>query len=469
VALGPGGPGSPDAYAADCPAAAAAPGGQVILVYGAGTSRSLAAAVSPDGLTWRKLGPVRHRGIPGAPDSRYAFYPALLPAGQGQAELLYAGEDDQGRWTILSAGILDLAVLAGRPSPVPHTAALDDAVTTIRAGAGAEFLAEPADCHGPAPAWQAPGGAIRQLRPSSTPVFAADLAGQGTLVVKLGRSRALAEREFDGAQALARHLPVPAACLHYQGDDAAVITEYVPGAALSTLAAADPGRFGAVLADATARLATAAAATLIPAGDAGETDRTLQTPAILATWTDDIAAALAPWLGCRLRLNGRSLGLAPADIIAASRRLAARPPAALSYGTGDLHLGNIQVAPGSREWTLLDLEFAGWHDLDHVIAGLLGSCLKHAGLVTSAAAEATGDEIQISARLAGGAWGPRLLDTPWLLGRFAALPADPARIFALILPGLRFRLAPGGDPGMLPAAGLAALALAARMTGQDQR
>ena len=55
-----------------------------------------------------------------------------------------------------------------------------------------------------------------------------------------------------------------------------------------------------------------------------------------------------------------------------------------------------------------------------------------------------------------------------VLGTLAAGACDPARVFAFMVASLRFRLA-SGPPGTLPPArALAMLALAARMTGQDQ-
>lgn len=50
VALGLGPDGSLDAYATDCPAVAPVDGG-LLMLYGAGTSRSIAAAASGDGIT----------------------------------------------------------------------------------------------------------------------------------------------------------------------------------------------------------------------------------------------------------------------------------------------------------------------------------------------------------------------------------------------------------------------------------
>jgi hypothetical protein len=464
--LGLGPDGSPDAYAADCPTVAAAPDGTFVMLYGAGTSRSVAAAVSRDGTRWQRLGPLVHRGEPGEPDSKYAFYPALLPAGPGTAELLYAGEDDQGRWRVLSAGALDLTALAGRRPPMTISPGVHAAVAAIRGGVPRKYLDEPGDCHDSgAPAWRSPEGTVTQLRPSSVPVFA--VRGTRPAVIKLSRDRRLAEREADGAAVLHPRIRVPEMALHY--DDAgraAVVMQYLDGAPLSTLAASGDDRFLPVLDDVSARLAALTAATAVPATQA-EAAQTLQAPEVTASWIGDIAAALAPWDGSQLRLNGRPLGLTPAQVTSTALRLAAQPPTMLALSSGDVHLGNIIVAPGSKLWHLIDLEFAGLHDPDRAAAGFLASVLKHAGLITAATADAAGGEIRVTTELRSEACG-RLLDTPLLLGRLGAGTCDPARVFAFMVASLRFRFA-AGPPGVLPPApALAMLALAARMTAQDR-
>lgn len=468
VVLGLGPDGSLDAYAADCPAVTSTPDGTLVMLYGAGASRSVAAAVSTEGTRWRRLGPLVHRGGAGEPDSKYAFYPALLPAGPWTAELLYAGEDDQGRWRILSAGVLDLTALAARRPPMPVPPRIHAAVAAIRASVPRQYLDEPGDCHDPAaPAWQSPDGTVTQLRPSSVPVFAVRHPEARPAVVKVSRDRRLAEREADGAAALSSRIPVPAMALHYDdAGQAAVVMEYLDGAPLGTLAAAGDARFLPVLDDVSARLAALTAATAVPAMET-EAAQTLQTPGVTAAWIGDIAAALAPWDGSQLRLNGRLLGLTPAQVTSTALRLAGQPPAVLALSSGDVHLGNILVAPGSKRWHLIDLEFAGLHDPDRVAAGLLASLLKHAGLITAATADAAGGEIRVTTELRGGP-ARQLLDAPSLLGTLAAGTCDPARVFAFMVASLRFRLA-AGPPGLLPPApALAMLALAARMTGQDQ-
>ncbi|MFH8802714.1 methyltransferase domain-containing protein [Streptomyces sp. NPDC017936] len=468
VALELGPPGSPDAYATDSPAVVSLPDGRFLALYGAGSSRSLAAAVSADGLAWRRIGPVLHRGAPGAPDSRYAFYPALLPDGTGAtAELLYAGEDDEGRWRILGAGPVDLLLLADRPEPLPLTAGIDDSVAFLRAEVGEPFLEVPEDCHGPAPAYRSDDGLVRQLRPSSTPVFAlrSGVDEPDSLVVKLGRGRTAVEREFDGLQGLARHLPLPAAALHYHGDRAALVLDHLEGAPLASLAACDPDRFDRVLTDVVTRLARTAAATLEPARDVADgADHTLQTPEVVEEWLRKAEEALAPWRDHRLLFDGTPLDGSLGDIVRTSRTLTRREPAWLVHSSGDVHLRNVHVAPAGERWWLLDMEFAGRHDLDRTVATLLGSCLKHSGLLTGARAEVRRNELRLSAAPAGEP-GRRLLTTPFLLDLFAGLPVDPDRVFAFLLPDLYFRLsAPGGDG--VPAFGLAALALGARMTRQ---
>ncbi|MGH3291691.1 MAG: phosphotransferase [Trebonia sp.] len=261
--------------------------------------------------------------------------------------------------------------------------------------------------------------------------------------------------------------PVPAMTLHY--DDAgraAVVMEHLDGAPLSALAASGDDRFAPVLGDVAGRLAVLTTATAVPAAGA-EAAQALQTPGVTAAWARDVAAALAPWAGSAIWLNGRPLGLTPGQVTRAALRLAGQPPAVLALSSGDLHLGNILVAPRSQRWHLIDLEFAGLHDPDRVTAGLLASLLKHARLITSATADTAGGEILVTARLRDDlAW--QLLGTPSLFGALAAGACDPARVFAFMAVSLRFRLA-AGPPGALPPAfALAMLALAARMTGQDR-
>ncbi|MCX4763631.1 methyltransferase domain-containing protein [Streptomyces sp. NBC_01275] len=470
VAIELGTPGSADAYATDCPAVVSLPNGGFLALYGAGSSRSLAGAVSEDGLTWRKIGPVLHRGEHGAPDSRYAFYPALLHDGTGSATLLYAGEDHRSRWTILSAGVVDLALLAARPEPLSLSGTAADSVAFIREDVDESFLDVPEDCHGPAPVYRSRDGLIRQLRPSSTPVFAvrSPSGERDSVVVKLGRGRASVEREFDGLQGLTRHLPLPTAALHYQGEQAALVMEHLEGAPLSALAATDSDRFDGVLRAVVTGLADTASATLTPAADVeGGADHTLQSPEVVSEWLEGIGDALAPWRNHRLSLNGTLLDETLGDTVRKSRALIRRDPEWLVHSSGDVHLGNVHVAPDGERWWLLDLEFAGLHDLDRTVAGLLGSCLKHSGLITDARAEVGPGELSLTVGIRGDL-GHRLLNTPYLLDLFAELPLDSGRVFAFLLPDLYFRLTATADGDAVPAFGLAALALGARMTRQGQ-
>ncbi|GAA3777896.1 hypothetical protein GCM10022225_77150 [Plantactinospora mayteni] len=170
VAVALGEPGSADADSVDCPAVVEAADGTLVMAYGAANSRSVAAAVSRDGVAWRKLGPILHRRLDG-PDSRRVWYPLWLPTGPDTADLLYTGKDDHGRWSISTAGRVDLALMAARPTPLPLTSAADAALTQIRAAVTADYLVEP-DYHRPAPVYRSPDGRVEQLRPSTSPVFA---------------------------------------------------------------------------------------------------------------------------------------------------------------------------------------------------------------------------------------------------------------------------------------------------------
>lgn len=461
VAIDTGVAGAPDAYAADCPAVTPIPDGGLLMVYGAGTSRSLAAAHSPDGLTWRPLGTVLHRGGPGAPDSHYAFYPALIPDPAGGIRLLYAGEDDDARWQVMDAGPLDPALLTERPTPLSLGESVDTVVSRISAEVPAPYWSIPEDCHAPAPAYTSPDGAITQLRPSSTPVFAARTTA-GAVIVKPGRGRVFAEREHTGLQVLARHLPVPATALHYRGEEATLAAEAVDGVPLRDLALADPDRFLTVLREVTGRLVHATTATLTPYR-AQDADYSLQPPAVLSGWVEDLARRVRPWFHHTIHLNGAPTQLSCGALIHLARR-SVSPSEWLAYSTGDLHLGNVLAEQAhAGRWWVIDAEFAGLHDLDQSLAKLTGSCLKHTGLLTSPAVTARHDVLDVTCQLTG-PLANQLLATPWLLDRFDGLPVDRARVLGLLVPDLYFRLT--CDTGAPAAAeGLAALTLAARMTG----
>lgn len=461
LALDLGPTGSCDAYAADCPAVTELPDGGLLMLYGAGTSRSLAAARSDNGLHWHKIGPVLHRGTADAPDTRYAFYPALLPTGHSTAELYYAGEDDTGRWQVMTAGTVDLALLAERPAPLELTAGIDQAVARLRDEVPATFWEEPDDCHADGGGFSSADGRLQQIRPASTPVFTARTDDAGTVVVKFGRSRTLVEREHSGLQSLGRYLPVPTTSVHYTGEAAALIAQHIEGTRLAELAGADPERFREVLVDLTAHLVHCATATLTAHATAAA-DHTRKTPAVATGWVEDLARQLRGIDDLPLHLNGTRLESTIGGLIHLARRHLPQPRW-LIHNTGDMHLNNVLVTDSN--WYLLDGEFTGLHDLDHVVATLLSSVLKHTRLLTGAHVVRRPDGLHLDAGLRG-PLGPELLGTPWLLDRFDGLPVDPARVLAHLLPELYFRLTTTApDPTEpAPAAGLAALALATRMT-----
>jgi len=457
VAVDRGEPGSADADGVNCPAVVEATDGTLVMAYGAANSRGIAAAVSRDGIAWRKIGPILHLRLDG-PDSRRVWYPMWLPTGPDTADLLYAGQDDHGRWSILTAGRVDLALLAARPTPLPLTSAVDAVLTHIRAAVTANYLVEP-DYHRPAPVYRSPDGRVEQLRPSTSPVFAVrEGHGRPARVVKLGRDRASVEREFSGLQALARHYPVPAATLHYRRGQAALVMEHLDGIPLARLAGTDPDRFEAVLDDVAARLAAAAQATLLPAsGVDGPSDHTEETPAVLAAWAAELATRLRPWARFRLTLDGEPLDFTLADLIDFTHRRLAQPPAWVVHASGDPHLNNILVAREGQRWWLLDCEYAGLHDLEYLLAKLVTSCFKHTGLLT-AQATTRRDCLHLTANV-GHPVARRVLTTPWLLDRFARLPVDRERLAAHLLPLLYFRFTT--SDGRPPAFGVTALVLAA--------
>lgn len=158
------------------------------------------------------------------------------------------------------------------------TTDIDTAVARVRAEVPAAYWQTTSDCHGPAPAYTSPDGAIRQLRPSSGPVFAARTPA-GEVIIKPGRGTAFAVREHTGLQVLARHVPVPATALHYQGENTTLIAEHLDAVPLRDLAVTDPAAFEHVLGDLCARLVHLATATAAarPYREQ-DADHSLQTP-----------------------------------------------------------------------------------------------------------------------------------------------------------------------------------------------
>ncbi len=470
VALDVGPAGSPDAYAADCPAVVRAPDGTLVMVYGAGSSRSLAAAVSDDGLAWRKVGPVRHRGAPGTLDAQYAFYPSLLLSAPNVAELCYSGEDDRSRWSVLHGGALDLLQLRQRPSPLAIEPAVDDYVRCIRTEVPKPFLHVSTDSNADGNAYLSADRRIRQLRPSSTPVFEvgpATPAGD-LVVVKLGRGRAEVEREFDGLLALAPYLPVPKAALHYTGTEAALLLEHLNGVPMAGLASESPGTFAAALEDVASGLSGIMAATLCTAGSTERPgEHPLQTRDVLAAWREGVIGRLTPWSDLRVEVNGEEVASRLGDVLDESSRAAALNPGWLALGNGDPHLRNILVDPSSRKWFLLDAEFAGFHDVDYTVGRFLGSCLKHSGLLRDVELELSARAIRL-ALPPGSPEAQKIIQTPWLVSRFSNIPLNRARVRSFLVSDLYFRLMAGGPSGDPPPFGVAALALGFMMTGPDR-
>ncbi|KPC68508.1 hypothetical protein ADL27_56600 [Streptomyces sp. NRRL F-6602] len=365
---------------------------------------------------------------------------------------------------LLDAGHLESGLLPQRPCPLEMTTDIDTAVARVRAEVPAAYWQTTSDCHGPAPAYTSPDGAIRQLRPSSGPVFAARTPA-GEVIIKPGRGTAFAVREHTGLQVLARHVPVPATALHYQGENTTLIAEHLDAVPLRDLAVTDPAAFEHVLGDLCARLVHLATATAAarPYREQ-DADHSLQTPAVLSGWVEDLARRMRPWWNHPLHLNGQPTQLTCAGLVHLARRSLA-PGTHLAYNTGDLHLGNVLVDRADpRRWRVIDAEFAGLRDLDQSLSKLVGSCLKHTGLLSEPAATVPAGIVDITCTLAG-PLAERLLATPWLLDRFEGLPVVRGRILGLLLPDLFFRLTPPDAPGPGGPYGLAALALGARMTG----
>jgi len=459
IVIDRGQPGECDEYAADCPSVARLDD-CYFMVYGAGSSRSLAAAISKDGIQWRKLGPILDRRETGMPDSEYAFYPWLIRTATG-FDLLYAGEDSEGRWSILEVEYLDVAKIIEKPLETEVDPSGISRLADVIGDVPREYMCEPPDAHSIAPSFTSADGLVRQLRPSSTPVFAVEgLAG--TQVIKLGRSPIHVRREHAMARQLAAYLPVVPAALRYLGGRPVLVMPWVPGVPAGRLAVTEPERFVAVVSDYLRRLAALAADTLQHALD-DDLDWSLQTPDLLLSWLDSIETDANAWADSELVFNDCFLGTKLRTELASARAELRCRPEWSALGTGDNHLNNILVGPG--QYNVIDFEFAGRLDLDFTVSKILASCLKHASLLVGAAAEDRDNRLSITAALSGEA-ARLLLGSDTFARAFDGLPVNWIRVRAYVLAKLRFRFAPSPEAA---AHALAALAVTHKLTESERR
>jgi phosphotransferase family enzyme len=454
VVLDRGQPGELDEYAADCPCVLKVAEGEFVMAYGAGSSRSIAAAVSADGLTWKKRGQVKGRGPAGAIDSQYAFYPWLLPAADG-LDLFYAGEDDDGCWRIVSGPRLDPSVWVEAADDW-----VDPTVITRLAGALEDidptFLQTSSDAHAETASFTSSDDSVRQLRPSSGPVFL--VRGESAQhVVKLGRSPDAVHREVNGASILRAHLPLLPCALRFVRGQPVAVMPWVDARTAATVARADPERFRQVLVDFLPRFAGSLAATAEVA-DPGSVDWTGQSPEVLLSWLDDIETLAGPWLDLQPALNGVPGGETLRVRLQAARLELMRQPRRTALGTGDTHLNNVLV--GAERYWVIDLEYAGRFDIDYLVAKLWLSCLKHTGLLDDARVTVTASGLETSVGLRS-RLARELLTGTLLTDCFRGLPLSPARVCAYMLAKLRFRFDSQPQP---PGLALAATMLSRRLT-----
>ncbi len=457
-----GPPGNGDAYAADCPSVLRLATGY-LMVYGAGTARNLHAAYSADGLTWRKLGVVRTRGGPGTPDSQYAFYPALWWRGD-EASLVYAGEDDGRQWSILDGGVVDLPHLLRRRAPDRHAGRAAARLMRELPAIDSSFFEEPADAHGMTPGYRSADGNVRQLRPSSTPVFAVEDGGSWR-VVKLGRSAQQVEREHLVLQMLADYLPVPQTEVQYFDDRPVLAMPFIDGTALPKLLPGQPERARCILGDVVRRFCRLGLATLRPY-EAGHQSEPAYPSWLLADWLRERSREDWEWLDAPLVANAVDLGTTARTELAAAAETLDHTPGWLTLFTGDNHLGNILAHRAGSTYTIVDAEFGGMIDLDYSVAEFISSVVKHSGLLHNATVDLGSGALRARFDVLV---DPLDLLRPAHLGPgpstireiFAPLPVDLDRMRAYATAKLHFRLAsPDGRP---PAFGVAALGLTVLM------
>lgn len=432
VVLDRGVDGDCDAYAADCPAVVPV-GEEFLMLYGAGSSRSIAAARSSDGIRWTKLGPVVHRGDNGSPTSKYAFYPSVIPMDGGSAILLYAGESDQAEWSLLTAAEFRPTEMMERPKASASDAQVVSAWSAAFSQIGSLYLHPTTDAFGPAPAFHSADGQVHQIRPSSTGVFKVS-AGRSETAVKVGRSRSAVAREYEFFRLLADHYPVPSATLMFHQTEPYLCLPWVSGPTMADLAQSAPDDFLDRLVSAARDIDTTIGRTIQTA--VAGVDWPPQDHTLLQQWYEESAAVV-------MQLSAQRAGASPRDIqleavVARGRQAIAAPPAWVAIGSGDNHLHNMLV-DGSG-YQLIDLEFAGLLDIDYTVAKLVASCVKHTGVLELDLWSAGGPNLSTTS----GVVGAPFLALAWWREHVPDERIRWDRVAAYVTAKMKFRLTEGG-------------------------
>ena len=289
------------------------------------------------------------------------------------------------------------------------------------------------DAHDRTPWPASPDGRVQRLAPGSHPVYRVTDAALD-VIVKLGRDGPAVIRECAALDRLGEFVRVPERALVAVDGRPVLVMPWVPGALASETARLDPCRFVTFL---DAMVHDWRAMTLQsqrPAGD--ELRWTGQDPALLRTWLEEIAALAADELDARWEVDGTPEPSTLRDELRLAHDLLGSSPRWTALSTGDNHLNNFWVTEDG--WYCFDAEYTGHFDVDYTVAKLLGSCVKHAGLVVVEEHERIGDQVVVSSRPSSPA-ARHVLGVRAVTARVHGVHVDWARVSAYVLAKLRFR------------------------------
>lgn len=437
-----------DGYAADCPSVIAVGDDQLLMAYGAGTSRAIAAASSADGESWKRLGPLVHRGGEESPTANYAFYPSL-ESRSGSMRCWFAAEDAQHVWSLARTAEFDPVALLDRP---PARRLGDDVGRRLLAVVREllpEHLAVTEDAHGSAPRLSRPDLGVTQVRPSSTAVLRlhTDALTCG-VVVKLGRSRTALQDEHDLINSLGAQFRLPPAALVHVDQRTWLVMDDLGDHTLADAAHdLSPTQFAEQLTSYAASVRDTMAGTVAPAED-GALDWPRQSLSLLREWLGEVLSTFKAAGARHFDIDGWLLPPALSEIGEAWIAAAARETTWVALGNGDPHLRNVVLGPAGPR--LVDLEFAGSIDVDFTVSKIVASALKHTPYLSAATASIDGDVCHVHNGLID---IPPFFELGWWQKRFYGLPIDWERTTALAAADMVFRVRsePAGEGAVLTA------------------
>ncbi len=427
VALEVGAPGDCDNDGTDCPSVVSVDGA-LLMLYGAASSRSIAAAMSSDGQKWTKLGPILHRTSGDGVTSQYAFYPAIAEE-DGVGRVVFAGEDSDHRWRLLATRPFRLSGLLQRRSPIR----IPNDVTTRwrrhRTNLRQSHLAVNDDAFAAAPAYRSADGSVTQVRPSSSAVLKIASDRGQCYVIKVGRSTRDIYAEYEAMVCLDRWYNVVPAALQFTEDSLPYLVTPWLGESLASSAAAEPAKFLRLLTGFLTDLNRSFGQAMI-IDDAAGADWPPQNLQLLRRWLDEAVRLL----GYLAAADSRGTPDPKISELCACALVSLRQaPQWVSPSPADHHLHNLLVY--RDRYAMIDLEFSGLIDIDYSVAKIVASVLKHTNAVSDAAAASP-----LSACTALGWWQCHLTSDKvrW------------ARVIAFVLAKMIFRLRSAGR-GVLPA------------------